>query len=125
DDIRPMMMLLQGAVVFVLLIACANVANLMLARAAARKREIRLRMALGARPSRIMRQLLTESLLLAFGGAGLGILLAHWGNRLWIASIPLELPMWLDFRIDAPVMLFTVGVTVVAGLLFGFAPALH
>jgi len=125
DEIRPMMMLLQGAVVFVLLIACANVANLMLARAAARRREISLRMALGAGRTRIMRQLLTESVLVAFAGAALGILLANWGNRLWMASIPLELPMWLDFRIDGPVLLFTVGVTVIAGLLFGFAPALH
>ncbi|MEO5618297.1 MAG: ABC transporter permease [Candidatus Eisenbacteria bacterium] len=124
-DIRPMMMMLQAAVVFVLLIACANVANLMLARAAARRREISLRMALGASRGRITRQLLTESVLVAFAGATLGILLAHWGNRLWMASIPLEMPMWLDFRIDAPVLLFTVGVTVVSGLLFGFAPALH
>jgi putative ABC transport system permease protein len=120
-----MMMLLQAAVVFVLLIACANVANLMLARAAARRREISLRMALGASRARITRQLLTESVVVACGGAILGVMLAHWGNRLWMSSIPLEMPMWLDFRIDAPVLLFTVGVTVVSGILFGFAPAMH
>jgi len=124
-EIRPMMMLLQSAVIFVLLIACANVANLMLARAAARRREISLRMALGASRTRITRQLLTESIVVAFGGAALGVMLAHWGNRLWMAAIPLELPMWLDFRIDAPVLLFTVGVTVFAGIVFGLAPAMH
>jgi putative ABC transport system permease protein len=125
DDIRPMMLLLQSAVAFVLLIACANVANLMLARSAARRREISLRMALGASRTRIVRQLLTESIAVAGGGAALGILLAQWGQRMWISMVPLEMPMWLKFQLDTPVLLFTVGVTVVAGLLFGFAPAMH
>jgi len=125
DDIRPMMMLLQAAVAFVLLIACANVANLMLARSAARRREISLRMALGASRARIVRQLLTESVAVAAGGAAVGVLLAHWGQRMWMAMIPMELPMWLKFQIDSPVLLFTVGVSVFAGILFGFAPAFH
>ena len=125
DDVRPMMILLMSAVACVLLIACANVANLMLARAAGRRREISLRLALGASRSRIVRQLLTESVLVAISGAALGVLLAHWGNKLWIGSIPLELPMWLDFSIDTPILLFTAGIAVASGLLFGFAPALH
>ena len=125
NDIRPMMLMLLAAVVFVLLIACANVANLMLARAASRRREISMRLALGATRGRVVRQLLTESVVIAVAGAGLGVLLAHWGNTLWIATIPLELPMWLDFSIDTPILLYTIGISVLAGLLFGFAPALH
>ena len=125
DDVRPMMILMMTAVGFVLLIACANVANLMLARSAGRRREISLRLALGASRGRIMRQLLTESVLVAIAGAAIGVLLAHWGNKLWIAALPDELPMWLDFSIDTPVLLFTAGVAVFAGILFGFAPALH
>jgi putative ABC transport system permease protein len=127
ESLRPMMLLLQGAVAFVLLIACANVANLMLARAAGRRREIGMRLALGASRGRIMRQLLTESVVISVFGAGLGILLANWGQKAWLSMIPpeLELPMWLDFRMDVPALLFTAGISVVSGLLFGFAPALH
>ena len=123
--VKPTMLTMLAAVGFVLLIACANVANLMLARAANRRREISLRMALGASRGRIVRQLLTESVVVAFGGALFGILLAQWGNRIWISTIPLELPMFMDFSIDTVPLLYTVAITVVAGLLFGFAPALH
>ncbi len=123
--VKPTMLTMLAAVGFVLLIACANVANLMLARAASRRREISLRMALGASRGRIVRQLLTESVVVAFGGALLGILFAHWGNRIWISTIPLELPMYMDFSIDTVPLLYTVAITVVAGLMFGFAPALH
>ena len=125
DGIRLMMIILSTAVAFVLLIACANVANLMLARAASRKRELSVRLALGASRGRVVRQLLTESLLLAAAGAVGGTLLAHAGNRLWIGMIPLELPFWMKFSIDLPVLLFTIGVTIVAALSFGLLPAVH
>jgi len=122
---RPLMFLMLAAVGFLLLISCANVANLMLARAAARRREISLRMALGASRSRVIRQLLTESMLLAVVSAGLGVLLASWGNRVWMSAIPLELPFYMRFMIDGPVLLYTVGIASVAGVLFGLAPAMH
>lgn len=124
-EIRPMMALMFGAVMFVLLVACANVANLLLARAAARRREIGVRLSLGASRGRIVRQLLTENLVMAAAGAILGVLLAHAGNRVWIGSIPLELPFSLNFAIDGPVLAYTVAVTVVAAILFGLAPALQ
>lgn len=122
---RPLMYLMLAAVGFLLLISCANVANLMLARAAGRRREISLRMALGASRPRIVRQLLTESVLLATISALLGVALAHWGNRIWIGAIPMEKPFFMDFSIDAPVLLYTVAIATVAGILFGLAPAMH
>ncbi len=124
-NIRIMMVIMSLAVGFVLLIACANVTNLMLARAASRKREISVRLALGASRNRVMRQLLTESLLLAVAGAALGTVLAMLGNRLWIGMIPLELPFWLKFDIDLPVLLFTIAVSSFAALISGLAPALQ
>lgn len=124
-DIRPMMALMFGAVIFVLLVACANVANLLLARAAARRREIGVRLSLGASRGRIVRQLLTENLVMAAAGAILGVLLAHAGNRVWIGSIPLELPFSLNFAIDGPVLAYTVLVTAVSAVLFGLAPAMQ
>ena len=124
-DIRDMMGVLTIAVAFVLLIACANVANLLLARTAHRRREIAVRLALGASRGRVIRQLLTESALLALAGALAGIVLANWGNRLWVASIPIDLPFWMKFEIDGPVLAFTVAATAASALLFGLTPALH
>jgi putative ABC transport system permease protein len=124
-DIVLMMTIMTVAVAFVLLIACANVANLMLARAAARKRELSVRLALGASRARVVRQLLTESLLLALAGATLGTVLAHAGNRLWTGMIPLELPFWMKFQIDLPILLFTVAVATAAAIAFGLLPALQ
>jgi len=123
QGIRTMMIIMSMAVAFVLLIACANVANLMLARAATRKREISVRLALGASRGRIVRSLLTESLLLSFAGAALGTALAILGNRLWIGMIPLELPFWMKFQVDLPVLLFTVLVAAISAVLFGLVPA--
>ncbi|HEY6194885.1 MAG TPA: ABC transporter permease [Candidatus Eisenbacteria bacterium] len=124
-DIVPLMLIVSFAVGFVLLIACANVANLMLARAAARKREISVRLALGASRARVARQLLTESLLLSLTAAGIGTALAVVGNRLWMGMIPLQLPFWLKFQIDLPVLAFTVAISTLAAVLFGVIPAAH
>jgi putative ABC transport system permease protein len=108
----------------VLLIACANVANLLLARSAGRQREIAIRIALGLRRGRLMRQLLTESLVLSLTGAALGILFAHWGARLLVHFLSsTKDQVFLDLSIDARVLAFTAGVAILTGLLFGFAPA--
>jgi putative ABC transport system permease protein len=125
EQMGPVLALLMAAVGFVLLIVCANVANLLLARGAGRQREIALRFALGATRGRIVRQLLTESVILAALGGGLGLLLAVWGRDLVLASIPVDLPFWMKFDLDPNTVLFMVGVSALAALLAGLTPALH
>jgi putative ABC transport system permease protein len=122
-DVRPMLLMLGLAVTFVLLIACANVANLMLVRATARVRELGVRLAMGATRGRIVRQLLTESVLLALVGGALGILLGEWGMRATLAAIPVDLPYWMHFELDPTVVASVAAVSLASGILFGFAPA--
>lgn len=124
-DWRPAMLALLGAVVFVLLIACANIANLLLSRAAGRQKEFAIRAALGASRWRILRQLLTESLLLAGAGGLFGLLLSVAALRLLVAIAPANIPRLGEAVIDFRVLVFTVAITLVTGLLFGLAPALH
>jgi predicted permease len=116
--------MLLGAVGFVLLIACVNVGNLLLARSTGRTREFAIRAALGARRWRLLRQSLTESLLLAFIGGGLGLVVASWGTNLAITALPTTLPRANEVRLDGRVLIFALGVSLLSGLLAGFAPAL-
>jgi len=121
---RTGLFLLLGAAGFVLLIACANVANLLLARAAERTRELTLRAALGAGPRRLLVQLMTESLVLALLGGALGVLLAFWSLDLVVSILPLQVPQLNPIRIDGPVLGFAVLLSTLTGLLVGLTPAL-
>jgi predicted permease len=123
-EMRPVLLLLLGAVGFVLLISCVNVANLLLARASARRREFSVRVALGAGHTRILRQLLTESLVLASIGGALGLGLARWGTIAAMAAVPTTIPRADEIGLNFRVLLFTLAISVFSGVVFGLAPAL-
>ena len=126
DEVRLILLTMLGAVWCVLLIAASNVANLMLARASVRQREVAVRCALGAGRGRIMRQLLTESVILGFIGATIGVLLAFWGTDLLrTAVLANQVPYYVNWSIDGRTLVYTVLVALVTGLLFGLAPALQ
>jgi putative ABC transport system permease protein len=122
-DVRRVLLVLFGAVGCVLLIACANVANLLLTRAAGRQKELAIRAALGARRARLVRQLLMESLVLALAGAAGGLLLATWGIAALRQIAPTNIPRLASVTIDVPVLFFTLGIAVATGVIFGVAPA--
>ena len=122
-EVRPLLLVLLGAVGFVLLIACVNVANLLLARSTGRSREFAIRTALGAAHSRIIRQLLTESVLLGMVGGGLGVLLALWGTQAALGILPAALPRAEAISFDSRVLLFALGISFLAGVLSGVTPA--
>jgi predicted permease len=123
-NVQPFLLVLLAAVGFLLLIACANVANLLLARAMGRSHEFAIRAALGASQMRVIRQLLTESILLAGCGGVLGLLLAFWGTKAVLATLPGTLPRSNEVSLDPRVLVFTLALSLFAGIIFGLAPAL-
>ena len=126
-QLRQTVYAMLGAVILVLMIACVNVMNMQFGRAALRAKELAIRGALGATRARIVRQMLTESLLVAVLGAGVGVLLAYWAVGLLVRAtnaLPFPLPYWVSFTIDAPVLMFTLGITLVATLVSGLLPAI-
>jgi putative ABC transport system permease protein len=123
--IRPTLLMIFGAVIFVLLVACANVANLLLARSTVRFKEITIRSAIGAARSQLVRQLLTESLVLALLGGVLGLLLSIWGTGLVESAGSKINPMFHDIHVDMRCLAFTFGISIITGLIFGLAPALQ
>jgi predicted permease len=125
ENVRPVLLVLLGVVACVLLIACVNVANLMLVRSAGREREIAVRLALGAGRGRIVRQLLTESLLIAALGGVAGWLIGAWGINSMTALVPQDVLRLDQVRLNMPVLLFTLSMSLLTGLLFGLLPALH
>ena len=124
-DVRRPLLILLGAVAFVLLVACANVANLQLARVSARQDELAVRTALGAGRGRLVRQLLTESLVLGLAGGALGLLIAYWGTQALVAAQPADIPRLEEIGLDGTVVLFTLATAVLTGLAFGVFPALQ
>lgn len=124
--LRPVLLVLVGVVATVLLIACANIANLLLSKAVSRRREIAVRLSLGASRMRVVRQLLVESLMLAVLGGAAGLAVAWWSAGLLMAFVPpTDFPINLGLRVDGTVLLFTAAASIVTGLVFGLAPALH
>jgi len=123
DDVKPALLVLIGAVALVLLIACANVANLVLSKTLARQKEIAIRTALGASRGRVLRQVVTETVLLSLAGGALGLYLAHYGVRLIVHFLGDNLPRGLEIAVDGWVLAFTLGASLLAGILAGLAPA--
>jgi putative ABC transport system permease protein len=124
-DVQTPLVMLLGAVALVLLVACANVANLLLARGSAREAELAVRVAMGAGRGRLLRQLLTESVVLACGGGAVGLMIAYWATGALVAAQPADIPRLEEVGLNGTVVLFTLGVSLATGLAFGLLPALQ